>query len=146
MHLGTKQDEKQPEPAKKRCTVYIDGFNTYYGLFKDNPALKWFNFQSFFESLLSHDEVVRIRYFTARLLRNAHGESTYQRQDHYLLALARQPKIKITMGNYREREVRCKAICREGYLAPEEKKTDVNIAVKIIGDAPDPVGDPETGR
>lgn len=47
-----------------RTAVYIDGFNLYYAVFKDRPQLKWFNFQSYFEDLIS-GQTVKVKYFSA---------------------------------------------------------------------------------
>jgi len=30
-------------PPRKRCSVYIDGFNWYFGIFQQRPAWKWLN-------------------------------------------------------------------------------------------------------
>lgn len=62
-------DTHQPPPAapapRKRCIVYVDGFNLYYGVLEPNPGWKGFNFQSFFDALRPDEEITSIKYFTA---------------------------------------------------------------------------------
>ena len=50
----------------KRAIVYVDGFNFYYGVLKHGPN-KWLNLERFFCRLRQHDQLQRIRYFTARI-------------------------------------------------------------------------------
>ncbi len=46
--------------------VYIDGFNLYYGAVKDTPY-KWLDLEALCRRLLPKDDIVGIRYFTARI-------------------------------------------------------------------------------
>ena len=131
--------ESTENPAPKlRCTVYIDGFNWYYGIFQKRPAWKWLNIQSLFEEMRTSEEVVKIGYFTARV---PDDERARSRQGLYLEALRTLPKVKLELGSFRTRERLCKGTCGEKYRAVEEKKTDVNIAVAMIADAVDGVTD-----
>jgi hypothetical protein len=57
------------------------------------------------------------------------------RQQVYFDALRTLPKIKIILGVFQHREVSCRADCRKVYAVPEEKKTDVNLAVEMMSDA-----------
>ncbi len=50
---------------RPRCTVYIDGFNLYYGIVAKRPEWKWLNIQAFFETLRPREDVISIKYFTA---------------------------------------------------------------------------------
>jgi hypothetical protein len=45
------------------------------------------------------------------------------------------PKLQIILGRFQPKTVRCDAECRQQYVVPEEKKTDVNIAVHMLSDA-----------
>jgi len=124
--------------AKKRCTIYIDAFNWYYGIFIHRPEWKWLNIQSYFEALRVDEEVVGIRFFTAIVQLQVHVSPKRDRQKRYLAALEAQPKVEIVLGKYQERTVTCQAgPCprRLEYRVGEEKKTDVNIAVRLIDDA-----------
>lgn len=130
-----------PAPAprpKKRCLVYVDGFNLYYGVLEPNPAWKWLNLQTLFEALRPDEEVVGIKYFTAVVEPDRHLSPKRDRQRVYLKALATLPKLQRIEGKYQLRRVTCRAAAcprQLEYLTPEEKKTDVNLAVHLIDDA-----------
>lgn len=127
-----------PAPAKKRCTVYIDAFNWYYGIFIHRPDWKWLNIQSFFEALRLDEDVVGVRFFTAIVHPNHRTSTKRDRQKRYLTALKSLPKVEVVLGKYQERTVTCQAASCPRHLeyqVGEEKKTDVNIAVRLIDDA-----------
>ncbi len=118
-----------------RSSVYIDGFNLYYGLLKNSPY-KWLNLQRYFELLRPHDDLQRIHYFTARV----GGKEQSARQNTYLRALSTQPLLNIVEGRFKltEKVCRVSACTHSGprkFKAPEEKRTDVNIALQIVQDA-----------
>lgn len=126
-----------PQP-KKRCTIYVDAFNWYFGIFQHRPAWKWLNAQSFFETLRLDEEVVAVKFFTALVDPLKHVSTRRDRQKRYLKALGTLPKVKIILGKYQERTVTCQArecMRRLEYQVPEEKKTDVNMAVNLLEDA-----------
>lgn len=128
----------QPVHPKKRATVYIDAFNWYFGVFQHHPAWKWLNVQSFFEELRLDEDVVTIKFFTAEVEPQKHVSPKRDRQKRYLKALGTLSKIQIVLGKYQERTVTCRAkdcARRLEYQVPEEKKTDVNIAVNLLADA-----------
>lgn len=131
-------DPIPPLPVKKRCIIYIDAFNWYYGIFVNRPEWKWLNVQSFFEALRLDEDVVNIRVFTAIVHPNVHVSPKRDRQKRYLTALKSLPKVEVILGKYQERTVTCQAAAcprHLEYLVGEEKKTDVNIAVRLIDDA-----------
>ncbi|MUL38233.1 NYN domain-containing protein [Gloeocapsopsis dulcis] len=118
----------------KRSIVYIDGFNFYYGAVKDTPN-KWLNLQNYFELLRQDDDIQKIWYFTAKV-----SGAQLVRQETYFDALATLPLIEIVFGLYKLKELRCRIKeCKyQGnklYKVPEEKGTDVNIALQMLDDA-----------
>ena len=117
--------------------MYIDGFNWYYGIFRRKPEWKWLNVQSFFEELRKDDDVLKIRLFTALVGPDHRWSEARDRQKRFLKALSSLSKVEIVLGYFQMREKRCLATCGETYGEPEEKKTDVNIAVSMISDAVD---------
>ncbi len=121
-------------PSRTKALVYVDGFNLYYGVLKGSPGWKWLNLQSFFDELRLNDEIIGIRYFTAIVDEGRATSTTRDRQRRYLQALSSLDRVTITRGKYQSREVSCRATCRQRYMVPEEKKTDVNIAVSMIND------------
>jgi uncharacterized LabA/DUF88 family protein len=120
---------------KDRCVVYIDGFNWYYGIFKHLPQFKWLNIQTFFEALRPDEEIVSVKFFSALVEPEKAVSLARNRQTEYIRALRTLKKVKVVLGKYQMRSVRCGATCGEEYKAPEEKKTDVNIAVNLLSDS-----------
>lgn len=120
--------------ARLRCTVYIDGFNFYYGIFQNRPEWKWLNIQSFFEMIRSREDVVSIQYFTAIVDPKKGYSERRERQSLFLTALGTLPKVHIVPGVFQPRTARCEAKCCEPFIVPQEKKTDVNIAIGMMDD------------
>jgi hypothetical protein len=121
--------------VRNRCIIYIDGFNFYYGLFKGRPECKWLNLQSFFEQLRINEDVIKIKYFTAIVDERLPISRKRDRQKRYLNALSSLPKFELILGFFQDREKTCRADCKQVYIQPEEKKTDVNLSVALIDDA-----------
>jgi 6-hydroxy-3-succinoylpyridine 3-monooxygenase len=117
--------------------VYVDGFNLYFGILQGTPDLKSLNLESFMDFLRPDEEVLGVRYFTALVDPQKHLSVSRDRQKRYLQALGSCPKLKVIMGKYQLREVSCRGKCRQRYEVPEEKKTDVGIAVQMASDAID---------
>jgi uncharacterized LabA/DUF88 family protein len=118
-----------------KAIFYIDGYNWYHAVFRHYPEWKWLNIQGFCESLRPHDEVTSVKVFSALIDPENPSSDARERQVRYFNALRTLPKIKIILGAFQPREVTCRAHCGQKYLVPEEKKTDVNIAVEMISDA-----------
>lgn len=118
----------------QRSIIYIDGFNLYYGAVKDGPH-KWLDLQKYFTMLRPDDRIQRIWYFTA-LIDGSHR----QNQEAYLQALDTLPLVEIVLGKYKYKTVKCTlSACsfsgpRE-FQVPEEKRSDVNIAIQMLDDA-----------
>lgn len=117
-----------------RSIVYVDGFNLYYGALKGSPD-RWLDLDRYFTLLRMDDDVQRIWYFTAVI-----EGPRRERQLTYLQALRSTPRVAIQYGHYKEKVVRCTvAGCgctgHREFRVPEEKGTDVNIAVQMVDDA-----------
>ncbi len=120
-------------PPKTRASVYIDGFNFYYGALRGSPH-KWLNLERFCQLLRPADDLQAINYFTARVK----GPSRVD-QDAYLQALTTLPLVRIIEGRFKTKEVMCRVPgCtwkgHRHFQAPEEKETDVNIALQMLRD------------
>lgn len=118
----------------KRSIVYIDGFNLYYGALKGSKC-KWLNLEEYFRLLRQDDRVEKIKYFTAKV-KGTKGKD----QEIYLNALRTCPKVQITLGTYKLKDIKCRVkSCTftdtKTFKIPEEKKTDVSIAVSMTDDA-----------
>ena len=121
-----------------RALVYVDGLNLYHGL-RDRGWRRyyWLDARRLAERLLLPDQtLVAVRYFTARVSAEPGNPDKPRRQNAYLEALATLPDLSIHYGQYEAREERCRQ-CGRTWLRREEKMTDVNIAVEMLGDAAD---------
>jgi uncharacterized LabA/DUF88 family protein len=118
-----------------RYCVYVDGFNVYYAL-QENPAYhkyKWLNYRKLAESVVHEkDTIAGIFYFTTFV--KWHPENV-ERHKKYISAL-RSVGVEIIHGRFLEKSIKCHK-CHEYFKTHEEKQTDVNIALKILGDAVD---------
>ena len=83
-----------------RTNVYIDGFNLYYRLLKDNPSLKWLDLRALSVQLLQPQNQIRtVRYYTARISGRVDATAP-ARQQVYLDALQTVPEITIHLGSF----------------------------------------------
>jgi hypothetical protein len=124
-----------------KTIVYVDGFNLYYGAVKDTPY-KWLDIPRMCRLLLPKNEIVGVKYFTARVSARRGDPGQPTRQDAFLRALAILPNVEIIFGHFLTSEVTmpvavpvpggpryCKVI------KTEEKGSDVNIATHLLRDA-----------
>jgi len=131
-----------------KTTVFIDGYNLYYGAVRRTPY-KWLDiFKLFSEQLLHPDnELIEVRYYTAPVLGSLCDDpASPQRQRQYLQALRKMYPDKITI--IEGKLIRGDAVLRLSKPLPEaptiskvkvitltEKKTDVNIAADMLSGA-----------
>jgi hypothetical protein len=124
-----------PPTPPSRIIVYIDGFNLYYGVLRFSKE-KWLDIERFFALLRPRDTIIKIRYFTALA---SGGKSADQLT--YLKAIETLPLVNVVRGRYKNKSVKClvhscSVIDKDRFFAtPEEKRTDVNIAVSMLDDA-----------
>ena len=127
-----------PKPLKKRVTVYIDGFNFYYGLKRSLQAdskwgnAYWIDMVRLCEGFLAQDEELeKVIYFTASPL----SSGKQNRQGAFLNAnkIIGGNRFEVVRGKYLEKHIMC-PYCKGDISRPEEKKTDVNISVRMIND------------
>ncbi len=119
--------------------IYIDGFNLYYGCLKGTPH-KWLDVFKLCKYLFPHDEIVKIKYFTAPI-RNRENDIDSERpnrQQIYFRALRTIKNLEIIEGMFLSHNVSMKLATGRGFatvIKSEEKGTDVNIATHLIHDA-----------
>ena len=121
-----------------RVTFYIDGFNFYYGLKRaktKDPKWKqfyWIDIVKLCSQFLGHDQTLeKVIYFTASPL----SPEKNSRQGTFLNAnkLLNPEKFEIVRGKYIDKQITC-PYCSASINRPEEKRTDVNISVRMIAD------------
>ena len=142
---------RSPEQERHRpwaigCTemttiVYIDGFNFYYGAVKGTQH-KWLDLEAFAHRLLPTDQIVKIRYFTARISARPDDPQQAVRQETYLRALNTLPLVETHFGHYVTRSTRMPLANPPAtgprtveVLKTEEKGSDVNLATYLLLDA-----------
>lgn len=123
---------------QKRVTFYIDGFNFYFGLRRTRRAnaqwgkYYWIDMVKFCESFLGPDQVLaKVIYFTASPLKPQKSS----RQSAFLNVnkLINGDRFEIVRGKYIEKNIVC-PFCNSDISRPEEKRTDVNISIRMIDD------------
>lgn len=120
----------------QRVAVYVDGFNLYHGL-RDRGWRRyyWLDLCKLATKLLApNQQLALVRYFTARVMPEPADPRKPDRQAAYLEALATLPDLHIHYGRFARRRRYC-AACGAQWQTYEEKLTDVNIAVELLGDA-----------
>jgi uncharacterized LabA/DUF88 family protein len=123
-----------------RISVYIDGFNLYYGSLKDKPG-RWLDLYNFSKSLLPKEIYEpKVNYFSAPLVSRYSNKindgQRRTRQQAYLRALEVAKNINIKLGFFLTHEVIMHTIDGKNVKVwkTEEKGTDVNIASTLINE------------
>ena len=122
----------------ERVNFYVDGHNFYYGLKRlkavDNDWKKfyWLDFVKLFEHFIGENQMLqKVYYFTAPPLSlPKSNRQTFLFEANLLINGSRFEVIK---GQFYEKRLTC-PICKNIYTKPEEKRTDVNISVRMMGD------------
>ena len=116
-----------------RVIAYIDGFNLYFGLREKGWCrLYWLNVQLLVQNLPKfNQELVMTKYFTSRIIGSPDKE---KRQSTFIEALETLPNLEIFYGKYQLNPREC-LHCGFKNQVPNEKMTDVNIAVEMLSDA-----------
>lgn len=117
----------------ERIIIYIDGFNLYFGLkTKGWKRYYWINPQKLAMNLLKDNQrLVTTKYFTSRI---SGPPDKIKRQGIFIEALETLDDFHIFYGHYLTNTIECQK-CGDIFAKPNEKMTDVNIAVEILTDA-----------
>lgn len=124
-----------------RTIVYVDGFNLYHRALRNTPH-KWLDLVALAHHVLADNEVVHVRYFTAKIIATPADPQAPQRQQVYLRALGTLPELTIHYGQFRRRQKRgllvepkIAGVTMATIATFEEKGSDVNIAAYALADA-----------
>lgn len=122
----------------KRVTFYVDGFNFYYGLRTAKRIdAKWYqaywvDLVKFFSMFIGEGQTLeKVVYFTAPPL----NKEKNRRQSAFLNAnrLINDDRFEVVNGKYISKIIKCPN-CSFAIHRPEEKKTDVNISIRLLAD------------
>lgn len=140
---GFPQVNRLESVSSTRVLAFVDGFNLYHALEEFKPArpvpdpdryrkYKWLCLTSLVKRFLkSHTEtLVGVEYFTA--IPNWHNTESKQRRHQLFISAQKHMGVRVTLGEFRPKEVECKAKCRYVFQTYVEKQTDTNIAVAMI--------------
>jgi hypothetical protein len=124
----------------KITSVYIDGFNLYYGCLKDG-SYRWLDQSAFCRNILPKNHIHRIRYLIARVHPGIGDSDKLVRQQTYLRALQTLPDLTVHYGHFLRSVVRhplVNPLSRGPRYAEvikmEEKGSDVNLATFLFCD------------
>lgn len=136
---------------KLRIAAYVDGFNFYHAL-RDKPKrwpykrpspcrkYRWLNLKTIVSNtpFMNRYELKKIYYFTALA---TWKPSRVKRHQEYIKAL-KSEGIEIVYGEFKVKDKRItirdkdkNAAAKVDFTMHEEKRTDINIAVKLLEDA-----------
>lgn len=120
----------------ERVITYIDGFNLYFGLkAKRLRRFYWLDVHRLSRAQLKARQTLEhVKYFTSRVSSTPSDPDQNRRQNVFLEATATLPQTSLYFGHYLSKRVVCHA-CGASWQKPEEKMTDVNIAMELIVDA-----------
>jgi len=123
----------------ERVNFYVDGFNFYYGLKNqkkqdaDWQRFYWLNYVDFFQCFIGEEQQLqKVIYFASPPPHDVQG----QRKQTALFtanSFLNPSSFEIVMGQFYRKKVTCK-VCKSKYSVYEEKRTDVNIAMRLITD------------
>ena len=121
--------------SKERVIAYIDGYNLYFGLLDARlQTSRWLDLHGVCTALLKpRQQLDLVRYFTTSV-RN--DPDAAKRQAIFIDALRARRGIEIDFGLFLSKPITCRK-CNTQWSKPEEKRTDVNIAVRLLNDAYD---------
>jgi len=138
-----------------RANVYFDGFNFYFGCFKNASrpewsSYKWLDLASFVSKIYPHYDIHWIRYFTAEVIEDPSDPNQLLRQQTYIRALETIPNLSIHKGrHYRtakwkvladpssKQPVALVPLTKVKVLVDEEKGSDVKLASYLLADGYD---------
>ncbi len=120
-----------------KAYIYIDGFNLFYRAVKGTPY-KWLNLARLCQIMLPRDDIVKIKYFTARISSRPDDPDQPNRQLVYLRALRTIPNLEIVFGSFLQSKPRMPLASDPAtfvqVIKTEEKGSDVNIATHLVSD------------
>lgn len=123
-----------------RTSVYVDGFNLYYGALKQTH-FKWLDINALCQLLFPQHQINQIRYFSARVSPTPTDPQAHNRQQLYFRALATTPNLTIHLGHFLRHKKWRPLVSPQPNQRPlaevwltEEKGSDVALASHLLND------------
>ena len=125
-----------------KTIVYVDWFNFYHRIVKYS-TYQWLDISMLFKSMLrSEHEIVKIKFFTAKLKVLNNDLSALQEQENYHNAIKTYiPNVEFYFGKFIQKTVQVPPHIRKSFPGLdkfnsfEEKGTDVNLAIEMLNDS-----------
>jgi uncharacterized LabA/DUF88 family protein len=123
-----------------KTIIYVDAFNLYFGALKGTP-FKWLNLEALFSRLLPRNQIVAIKYFSARVRPLPGDPDQPNRQQVYWRALRTIPGFTLYEGHFLVHTVPMplaqppvRGSRFVDVVKVEEKGSDVNLATQLLCD------------
>jgi hypothetical protein len=131
---------KPPGTKKKVAYAFIDGFNFYHAIdyfphSEDHGCYhkyKWLCYRTLMSRFLHPEveELGKVLFFTS-FPNWPYSEAKRVRHETYVSAL-KICGVETVKGEFKTKQIECKATCKRIFEGREEKQTDVNIATSMI--------------
>lgn len=122
----------------ERTTVYVDGFNLYYGALK-GTSYKWLDLSALFKTIFPQNDIRAIKYYTALVVKRGNKPRQQKNQKLYWRALRTTPNLQIIEGKFYKTRV---TVYSKKHHPPfvtgdkfEEKRSDVSLGAQLVHDA-----------
>lgn len=126
--------------ALMKTSIYVDGFNLYYGCLRGTPY-KWLDVSALCRMVFPKNEIQRMRYFTARVRATQNDPQKPQRQATYIRALETIPNLSVHYGHFlsHPKSMPLASPLPGGpqtarVIQTSEKGSDVNLATFLLAD------------
>lgn len=124
-----------------RTSLYVDGFNLYYGAVKGTTH-KWLDLKAAFSAILPDPHrIIAIKYFTAGVSGKLDPRQPIRQQTYWRALVRWIPELEIFKGTFLTHAVSLPLVEPVGVrrvekvLKTEEKGSDVSLAVHLLNDA-----------
>lgn len=128
------------ETALVKTSIYVDGFNLYYGCVR-GTCYRWLDLGKLCRILLPRHDIKAIKYFTALVDPRPGDPGKQQRQKMYIRALETIPNLTVYYGQFKTEKVWRPMVNTPGteerlvrILDTKEKGSDVNLATHLLVD------------
>lgn len=118
----------------QRVAFFIDGFNMYHSLRDNAPECRWLDLRRLCERFINHEKetICSIYYFSA--IATWHHDPRKAVHHNQYISRLRESNVVPILGKFKEKDIHCK-LCKGTFKSHEEKRTDVNIALKMVSEA-----------
>jgi uncharacterized LabA/DUF88 family protein len=119
------------------ASFFIDGFNVYFSVkqaLRDGVIThgKWLDYRALCQNYLGfvgRDTTLAVIHYYSAIA--TYRPSSMQRHREFIEVL-KDYGIDVVLGNFKKKEILCRAVCGLKFTSYEEKETDLNIGLGIL--------------